>query len=146
MELLETNDPKSELLRKAAKHRLAIDSDVEILSENAKRTLTNALIIGGTLTATYLLAKALTGSSTKKKKRKYIKQQPLQVVREEAPEVHVVEPERAEEKNGIMSQIGSLLASQAGIFLIGLAKEKLSEFLNSNTEGETTEEKEEATS
>jgi hypothetical protein len=145
MELLETNDPKSELLRKAAKHRLAIDSDVEILSENAKKTLTNALIIGGTLTASYLLVKALTGSS-KKKKRKYIKHQPVQFVREETPEVQVVASERVEEKNGIIGQIGTLLASQAGIFLIGLAKEKLAEFLNSNTEEDTSEEKEEATS
>ena len=55
MELLETNDPKSLLLKKSAKHKKVLEDEVKLLSENAEKIVTNALIIGGTLALTYLL-------------------------------------------------------------------------------------------
>ena len=55
MELLETNDAKSLLLKKSAKHKKGLEDEVKLLSENAEKIVTNALIIGGTLALTYLL-------------------------------------------------------------------------------------------
>ena len=52
MELLETNDPKSLLLKKSAKHKKGLEDEIKLFSENTDKIVTNALIIGGTLALT----------------------------------------------------------------------------------------------
>jgi hypothetical protein len=69
-----------------------------------------------------------SGGSKQKKKSKTARIKLVQAGKEE----EVVQSATAEpESLGIVSQIGTALASQATVFLLGLAKEKLGEFLQS---------------
>jgi hypothetical protein len=127
MELLETDDPvKGQLLKKSAMHREQLVEEVKLISDRTQKAITNAVIIGSALALTYILVSQFSGGSKGKKKSKPAKIKLVQGREEEAvPVVH--EPEAP----GIVSQIGTALASQATVFLLGLAKEKLSEFLQS---------------
>jgi hypothetical protein len=127
MELLETNDAKSLLLKKSAKHRKGLEDEVRLLSENADKIVTNALIIGGTLALTYLLIRQLSKSKSKgkskAKKAKFIKDS-------DANSEEVSFDHGADES--VVAKIGSAIAAQATVFLLGLAKDKLSAFLQAN--------------
>jgi hypothetical protein len=128
MELLESDDPKHVLLQKSAKHKQELEQEVKLLSENTEKIIKNALIIGGTLAVGYLLVRQFSKSSKRKSKSKKIK-----VIRasdahiETAPALEPAEP-------SIMSQVGSALAAQATVFLLDLAKDKLSDFLKTHFE------------
>ncbi len=134
MELLETNDMKSELLKKSAKHRQELQDEVKLISERTEKALTNALIIGGSLAATYFLVRALAGGSKKKKSRRKVK-----IVQAAAAPERVVEAEVVAEPSapGIVSQIGTVLASQAVTLLLNVAKEKLADYLHEKAEEKT---------
>lgn len=130
MELLESNDLKSELLKKSAKHREGLEDEVKLISERTEKVLTNALIIGGTLAAGYFLMRAFSGSSKSKRKSKKVK-----IVHAAAsPNDDVEEVAVSSSAPGIVSQIGTALASQAGVFLLTMAKEKLTEYLEAQAE------------
>lgn len=124
MELGNSDDIKMDLLKRSAKHREELENEVRLLSARTERIVTNALIIGGTLVASYFIVRQFTGRSgkTKKARRKTITVLPAAGT---AQPVH----EDVDESPGIISQIGTALASQATIFLLGLAKEKLAEYL-----------------
>lgn len=127
MELLETDDPvKGQLLKKSAMHRDQLEEDARLISEKTERIITNAIVIGGALAVTYFLVSRFGGSKPKKKSK--------------AAKIHLVHGPASEsqaavsaepEQPGMMSQIGAALASQATVFLLGLAKEKLGDFLQS---------------
>ena len=135
MELLETNDMKSELLKKSAKHREQIEDEVKLISERTQKAVTNALIIGGSLAATYFLVRALAGGSKKKKSKRKVK---IVHAAAAAPE-RLVEAEVVAEPStpGIVSQIGTVLASQAVTLLLGVAKEKLADYLQEKAQEKT---------
>lgn len=65
MELLESNDPKSELLKKSAMHRQELEEEVKSISERTEKIVTTALIVGGALALTYFAVRQFSG--TKKK-------------------------------------------------------------------------------
>lgn len=127
MELLETDDPiKSKLLKKSAQHREELEHDVQLISERTQRVITNALVIGGALALTYFVVSRFSGSGKKNKS----KTRKIKVVN--AAPVSEAEAESvAPAAPGFVSQIGTALASQASVFLLSLAKEKLSEYLES---------------
>jgi hypothetical protein len=129
MELLESNDLKNELIRKSAKHRQELEEEVKTISAKTEKIVTNALIIGGALALTYFTVRQFSGS----KKKKKIKSRKVKVIREDqgSPEEEDIVVESG--APGIVSQIGAALASQATIFLLTLAKEKLSEYLESQS-------------
>jgi hypothetical protein len=138
MELLETNDPKSVLLKKSAKHRQGIEDEIKVLSENTQKMVTNALIIGGTLALTYLLVSQYSKSKKSKAKAKGKK---IKLIKEN--EANVEEAELVDDsEDSVISRIGSAIAAQATVFLLGLAKDKLSAYLktNFNKDAETTNE------
>jgi hypothetical protein len=123
MELLESNDPKTHLLRKAASQKQALNDEVQFISDKTEKMIKNALIIGGTLAATYFIYNLLSDGDSKKKKRK-IKVLPVAAnTNEETEEVN----ESA--VSGMISKVGTVLASQAAVFLLSLAKEKIGEYL-----------------
>src|SRR5262245_39534615 len=136
MELLESNDLKSELLKKSAKHRQGLEDEVKTISDKTEKILTNALIIGGALALTYFTVRQLSGSK-KKKKAKAQKLKIVQQGREDATDQDAVEEYEAP---GIVSQIGTAIASQAAVFLLNLAKEKLSEYLENQSQKKAKEE------
>lgn len=126
MELLETNNPKSELIKKSIEQRKALEEEVKGLSDRTEKIITNALIVGGALALTYWVVKSFmsSGSRSKPKKRK------LAAIRE---------PLEEEEREGsgitaALASVGTVLASQATAFLLGMAREKLMEYLASQQE------------
>lgn len=131
MELLDSDDAlKSHLLRKSVQHRDQIEEDVKLISERTEKAITNALIIGTALAATYLLISSISGGS--KGKRKKIKK--VKLVKEDDSQEQVVMATTEPEQPSVITQIGTALASQATILLLNLAKEKLSEFMQSQEE------------
>jgi hypothetical protein len=127
MHLRESKDPKEELLKKSAKHRQDLEEEVRLISERTEKVVTNALIIGGTLAAAYFLMRQFSGSPSKKKKA-VVPKIKLVKAKEETGETEVIEEPSAP---GIVTQIGTELASQATVFLLSIAKEKLMEYLQS---------------
>jgi len=129
MELTEADEFKQELLKKTALHKSELEDEVNQISERTQKVITNALIIGGTLAVTYFLVRQFSGSKSKvKAKAKKSKIVSGTIGEEEEEEVA---------QSGIpaiVSQIGTALVSQASVMLLSLAKEKLSEYLESQTE------------
>ena len=120
--MLDSDDPKENLMRQSALHRDQLEEDVKLISERTQKIITNALIIGGALAASYFIISSFSSKPKKKKvkKIKLIQDNPEQVVVSEEPETP-----------GIISQLGTALASQATVMLLGLAKEKLEEYMQS---------------
>src|SRR5688572_21979393 len=101
MELLESDDPiKGKLLQKSAKHREQLQDEVKLISERTEKIMTNALIIGTALAATYFLVSRLSGSKSKKKG----KVAKIKLVQGEKEEVSSVPEESG--SPSIVSQIG----------------------------------------
>lgn len=130
MELLETDDPiKGQLLQKSAMHRDQLEEDARLISEKTQKIITNAIIIGGALAVTYFVVSRFSGSKGKKKS-KAAKIKLVHASGESQGAPVAVEPETP----GVISQIGTALASQATVFLLGMAKEKLMEFMQAQAE------------
>jgi len=129
MELLDSDDPvKGQLLRKSAHHREQLEEDVKLISERTEKIITNALIIGGALAATYFIVSRFSKSKSKPKS----KVKKVRLIQQDDSTDQVVVAEEPEAP-GVFSQIGSALASQATVLLLTLAKEKLAEFMKSDT-------------
>ena len=139
MELLETNDPKSLLLKKSAKHKKGLEDEIKLFSENTDKIVTNALIIGGTLALTYFLISQFSKSKSKSKS----KGKKIKLMKERDSNVEEAELENDSDDDSVVGRIGSAIAAQATVFLLGLAKDKLSAFLQSNLhkEAATTNER-----
>jgi hypothetical protein len=121
MELTETNNPKGELLRKSLQQRKALQDEVELFTERTEKIITNALIIGGALALSYWIFRSFTSTSkAKRKKQKPAEPDELVFVKEDGKESKIA---------AVLSEVGSVLATQATAFLLALAKEKLTEFL-----------------
>lgn len=132
MELLESNDMKSELLKKSAKHRAQLEEEVKLISERTSKAVINALVVGGALAVSYWLVRQMAGGKGKSKRRKVVHAKPVRVIQSNGHEAEEVSYEPA--VPNIVTQIGTALASQATVFLLGLAKEKLTEYLQSSAE------------
>ena len=130
MELLESSDAKSLLIQKSAKHKKDLEEEIKLLSENTERIITNTLIIGGTLAVTYFLVRQFSKSKSKSKS----KAKKIKAVKENDSKGELSEDGNS--TPGIVSQIGSALAAQATVFLLDLAKDKLSAYLQANLDKE----------
>ncbi|HTJ53698.1 MAG TPA: hypothetical protein VL443_29790 [Cyclobacteriaceae bacterium] len=132
MELLESGDPKSQLLKKAAMQRGALEEEAKLISDRTQKVIVNALVIGGALAATYFLVRQFSGSKKKSKSKpgriKLVSSREADDDAEEVTEVKVP---------GVVAQIGTALASQATVFLLTLAKEKLAEYMESQAQKKT---------
>ena len=127
MEIFESQDPeKKRLMDEAKKHKENLTDEVRLISERTEKAITNALVIGGALALTYVLVRQFSGGKSKKKKGKSIK------IVAQAPNETTPAQEDAEEENegtSLLNQIGTKIANEATVFLLNLAKEKLSEYL-----------------
>jgi hypothetical protein len=139
MELMESNDAKNRLVIKSARHKQELEDEVRLISANTEKIITNALIIGGTLAVTYFLVRRFTGTKSKKKS----KAKKDKFVRQSDDKIEAYSEQDNTTSPGIVSQIGSALAAQATVFLLDLAKDKLSEFVKSHFDkkAETTNER-----
>jgi hypothetical protein len=127
----QSNDPKAELLKKSERHRQELKDEVKMISDRTEKIVQNALIIGGTLAAAYFLMRQLSGSSPKRKKKVTTPKIKIVKATEGNEDTETIEEPSAP---GVVSQIGTALASQATVFLLSLAKEKLMQYLESQFE------------
>lgn len=126
MELLETQDPeKKRLIETSDRHKHELEKEVKAISDKTERVVKNALIIGGTLALTYLVVSQL--SSSKKKRRKG---KAKQAEVEEAPDSELEVASASYSPPSFVSQLGERLATQATALLLGIAKDKLGEYLS----------------
>ena len=126
MELLETQDPeKQRLIATSDRHKYELEKEVKEISDSTERVVKNALIIGGALAITYLVVSSLNSSNKKKKKAKA--KQTGAVTTEDESDVEKASTSFAP---SFLSQVGERLATQATALLLGLAKDKLAEYLN----------------
>lgn len=123
---------KSELLRKSAKHREALEGEVKDISARTQKVMTNALIIGGALALTYFLVRELSASKKKTKAKAHVKKSTSSTVVENNDDSY--EEEESAPGNNVMAQIGTVLASQATALLLSFAKEKLAGYLDAKSE------------
>jgi len=127
MELLESDSPKSELVKKSIQQRKALEEEVKVFSDRTEKIITNALIVGGALALTYWIVSRFMSSDSKSKS----KRQKLATSTNEP----FIQEEKGESKiAAVLSDVGTVLASQATAFLLALAKEKLMEFLASQVD------------
>jgi hypothetical protein len=84
--------------------------------------LKNALIIGGALALTYVVVNQLSSTKAKKKKTKKAKSADVEIIEDD------------DESPSILSQMGDKLVNTATLFLLDLAKEKLSDYLQNKKE------------
>jgi len=133
---LETDDPvKSRLLKKTSQYREDLEDEAKLVSERTEKIVTNALVIGGSLLLTYFAYKQFSGSSKKKHKSKVKKIKVVGATPAEPAEENLVEEELGPSK--IITQIGTALVSQASVFLLSLAKDKLAEYLQAQEKKKT---------
>lgn len=127
---LETDDPvKSTLLKKSARYREDLEGEAKEISDRTEKIIKNAVIIGGSLALAYFMYNQF--SSSKKKKAK-VKKEKLALG--PVTEIETEDEEDASSPNRILSQIGTALVSQASVFLLSMAKDKLSEYLQAQAE------------
>jgi len=139
MELLESDDPvKSQLLQKSVRHREALEEEVKEITGRTEKIITNALIIGGALAVTYYLVRQF--SKPAKKSKHKIRKPQTAVAASAQDDVEEEIPDAPNPLTSMVSQIGTTLASQASVFLLTLAKEKLNEYLESQAAKRKTDE------
>ncbi len=131
----EIDDPvKSSLLKKSAQYREDLEDEAKLISDRTEKIITNALIVGGSLALTYFLYRQFSGGGSKKSKSKAKKAKAVDTVTEVEEEM-----EETSGPNKFISQIGTALVSQASVFLLSMAKEKLSEYLQAQAQKKTNE-------
>jgi hypothetical protein len=119
MELLETQDPeKKKLIESSLRHKHEMEREVKDISDRSEKMLKNALIIGGALALTYVVVNQLSSTKVKKKKAKKAKSTSVEI-----------EEDDVDESPSVLSQMGDKLVNTATLFLLDLAKEKLSDYL-----------------
>ena len=129
MELLEIQDPeKKKLIESSERHKRALEKELSLLASKKDRMVTNALVIGSTLALTYFVISSITKKTRKKKKLR------LAAIKEETGadnEDLEVEEEVKEAEPSELGKLGIHLLTQVSAMLLSLAREKLSEYLES---------------
>jgi hypothetical protein len=126
MELLETQDPaKRKLIETSDRHKRELKKEVKTITDKSERALKNALIIGGSLALAYILISQV--SSSRKKKR----------IANVSSDPGVDEKESEDKEPSFILKVGTQVLNQATFILLELAKEKLSEYLQSRNEKES---------
>jgi hypothetical protein len=106
---------RKKLVETSERHKLELTNELNGIGIKSDKLLTNALIIGGSLAFTYLLVSQLIGEVKKSKKSKAQKVQ--------SEDGFGIEEEEA--------TLFSKLVDQATLVLLDIAKEKLSEYIQS---------------
>ena len=114
------SDPeKIRLTEEVARRKAELDKATGFLPGRTDKAIRNALIIGGALAASYLVFRAV---SKYRKKNKSAANELLN------PTTTKATPSGSSE---FLSQIGNRIAQEATLFLLRLAKEKLTEWIES---------------
>ena len=126
MELLETQDPeKKRLIETSDRHKQELEKEVKAISDKTERIVKNALIIGCTLAVTYLIVNKISSSKTKRKKAKA-----KQHDEDETPDSIMEDVSGPNSSPSFLSQLGERVTTGATAILLGIAKDKLAEYLS----------------
>lgn len=109
---------RKKLVETSERHKLELTNELNGIGVRTDKLLTNALIIGGSLAFTYLLVNQLTGERKKSRKTK-------------AQKVQSEDELEIEEEPTLFSILSAKLVDQATLVLLDIAKEKLSEYIQS---------------
>jgi hypothetical protein len=109
---------RKKLVETSERHKLELTNQLNGIGVRTDKLLTNALIIGGSLAFTYLLVNQLTGERKKSRKSK-------------AQKVQSEDELEIEEEPTLFSILSAKLVDQATLVLLDIAKEKLSEYIQS---------------
>jgi hypothetical protein len=109
---------RKKLVETSERHKLELTNELNGIGVRTDKLLTNALVIGGSLAFTYLLVNQLTGERKKSKKTK-------------AQKVQSEDELEIEEEPTLFSILSAKLVDQATLVLLDIAKEKLSEYIQS---------------
>lgn len=101
-----------------------IEQELTELAEKGKHLATQALLIVGGLALSYMLFKAFDGSSGKSKKKK---KAAIKIVKDK-------DVESEEEESSLFGNISTKLATEAALFLLAIAKDRLVDYLNNRNE------------
>jgi len=127
MELLESQDPsKKKLIEQSERYKQEMQRQLKDVSDNSEKMLKNALIIGGALALTYAVVNQLSSTKSKKKKAKIVQPKVVEAAQEETEE----------ESPSMLSHIGDKLVNTATLFLLDIAKEKLSDYLRNKKQND----------
>lgn len=119
MELLEKNDPeKMEMVSRVNRKKTELEEKAKALAGQTDKVILNAVAIVGALAITFIIVRNIAGRSSKKSKQ-------------EKPDGAASVPDSSGTEPSLLTTIGSRIAEGATIFLLGLAKEKLTEYLKS---------------
>jgi len=136
MELLETQDPdKKRLIETSDRHKQELDREIKALSDKTERVVKNTLIIGGTLALTFLIVSQFGSGKTKRKKVKAkIKGKVKQNLLDDTLDSGQDDESISYSPPSFLSQIGERVATQATALLLGIAKDKLAEYLSNRNQ------------
>jgi len=123
------DNEKAKLLKKSASLENDIEENLQKIKEYVEENGKNALIIGGSLLATYLVLRFLTSKDENTVQATQHNYNPT-------PPQSVVQVVKNEEDSAIVKQIKSSIA----LFLVSIAKKKLQDFLESFEKEKTKEE------
>lgn len=119
MELLEKNDPeKMAMVSRVNQKKTDLEEKARALAGQTDKVILNAVAIVGALAITFIIVRNIAGKSDKKSKKEKADSAPA------AQDSSGTEP-------SLLATIGSRIAEGATIFLLGLAKDKLTEYLKS---------------
>jgi len=138
MEILESQDPeKRRLIEASDRHKRALEKGVLDLSKDTKKMLTNALIVGGVLALSYLAVRSFSSSGGGKKKKHKRRAKVTLVSPSVSSNGESSEDEYEDAGSpGILASVGTQVMNQATLMLIDIAREKLTEYLESRKKGE----------
>lgn len=126
MKSLEKNELKEDLRKRSEVRRADLESELKSLGDRTEKVLVNVLIVSGALALSYLLFRQFVPSKSKSKLRK----KKLAHAGDQWEE----EDERGDSVlSSIVSEVGVVLASQVAAFLLEVAREKLKEYLETQT-------------
>ena len=136
MEILESQDPeKRKLIEASDRHKRALEKQVSDLSTDTKKILTNALIIGGVLGLSYIIARQFSSSGSSKKRKKA----KVTVVQPSVSNGHDGQSDDDDDdvhSSSLLADIGTRVANQATFVLIDIARQKLMDYLESRKKEE----------
>ncbi|UII34480.1 hypothetical protein LVD17_11735 [Fulvivirga ulvae] len=107
---------KEDLEHDSQKHREAFEHELSEVVDKTKRIATSVLVIGGSFALSYYLIKKLTGKKTVKK----IKMQ---------KDTGGVNEMVIQKHPSVFSTVGNVILTEMAVFLLGIAKERLINYI-----------------
>lgn len=118
---MSAEEEKYTLRKNTIKYKKALEEELDKWFGSAKSTTKNILIIGGTITVSYLLAKKLTKLTKRKKKKKTANQ---------------AVPSEHNSRTSLFDEISDQLLRELSIFILTYTRQKILEYIETLKEND----------